>query len=135
MSDAKMRWNCDRDGCFNRRHRLKFDTFYDCLPGKTSFSDIDGIAEVGGQILIQEWKSNDSLRPDSPNGQLILAKRMSALSPSTFVFVCGNAENMQCSAVMTVKNGAAKDWEPCGISQLKERIKAWASRAVRRITG
>jgi hypothetical protein len=45
-----MRWNCEKDGCFNVKCRPKIEQFADCFPGRIAVSDIDGIVEINGRL-------------------------------------------------------------------------------------
>lgn len=56
-----MQWNCERQGCFNVKKRPKIEMFADCLPRKISFSDIDGIVEINGNLLLLEWKDHQKI--------------------------------------------------------------------------
>lgn len=78
-----MQWVCSKNGCFNEKHRLDFAEFYEALPGKCSFTDIDAIAEVNGHALMMEWKSRLA---DLPAGQRILLQRLTR--GQTFSALC-----------------------------------------------
>ena len=56
-----MIWDCNKDGCFNEKMRLDFGVFYDCFPGKISFTDVDGIVEINKVALMLEWKSGKAI--------------------------------------------------------------------------
>ncbi len=53
-----MHWDCKQQGCFNQKKRLKFGVFKESLPGRISFSDVDGIVEINGNLLLLEWKDH-----------------------------------------------------------------------------
>lgn len=130
------RWDCnDGRNCFSRRCRLKFEHFTD-LPGGLRPTDGDFLLESGGCMLFQEWKFRESpaqpLEPDSRNGQLIMAKKVSALQPNTFIFVRGDAEYMTCEEIMIVAGGKAYEWEPCDFDELNYRTRLWAEKQQRR---
>ena len=49
-----LRWDCQKQGCFNKKKRPKIEEFAECLPGKISFGDIDGI----GALLLGKPKGH-----------------------------------------------------------------------------
>jgi hypothetical protein len=124
-NNYKMFWDCKVNGCFNDLHRLKFHVFKDCFPGKISFTDIDGIVEINGLVLMLEWKSSDS---PLPTGQKIMFERLSKKDICVFV-VYGNAENMEVYKLMQYINGTTRGWENIDLTGLKERISEWAKPA------
>ena len=133
MSDARpfqpLRWQCSQHGCYNDKLRLKFGVFKDCLPGKISFTDIDGTVEVNGYFLFIEWKSG--MPSDLSAGQRIYLERLTRLSHRIkAVLAAGDAETMEVSHIRVIANGSVGQWEPIDIAGLKQRIRVWSNRAV-----
>jgi len=125
-----MRWDCEKQGCFNKRMRLKLEQFHDCFPGKINFTDIDAAVEQGGAFIFQEWKSHAG---PTPLGQRLLFERLSALSRKIAVFVvCGNAELMECRAYRLVWDGKEGPWVAADFSELKQRICAFRDWALQK---
>jgi len=123
-----MRWDCAKQGCFNRKKRPKIELFADCFPRRIAFSDVDGIVEVKGNFLALEWKEHQRL----PKGQKILFERFTSLCPATVIIVEGNAETMTVDTIRVVWDGVisppeGEPAEPCDLQQLKELIAAWAT--------
>jgi len=119
--------NCERDGCFNKRHRPRIEDFGDCWPGKIGMGDLDGIVEVGGHFLVLEWKS---VEKDIPRGQDIMYKRMTVNPDYTVVVVCGDAETMTVKSYIRYRHGERRgtgDWEPITFKQLFELFRSWAT--------
>jgi hypothetical protein len=119
----RMRWDCEKQGCFNVKQRPKIEVFDECFERGCAFGDVDAIVENGGHFLILEWK-----RPGAtcPRGQQILHQKLTALAPQiTIVLVQGDAENMTVESVQVVSNGKYDTREDCTIDQLKDRCRAW----------
>ena len=68
MSERPLDYDCRRQGCFQEvmQPRLKFFSQY--LGGNCSPSDIDGVIERNGHVLLIEWKTGHA---DIPTGQHI----------------------------------------------------------------
>jgi len=122
-----LRWDCEKRGCFNKKKRPKIEMFADCLPGRCAFSDIDAIAEVNGNFLIQEWKGGGGL----PTGQRIMFERMTSSSPVCVFVVEGNAESMTVTHMTRIWRGVIHAREPSSMESLRGRIAAWAKWAGR----
>lgn len=117
-----MRWDCEKQGCFNRKKRLKLEMLADCLPGKIAFTDIDAITELCGNFLILEWKSHGNV----PAGQRILFQRITRLCPATVFLVEGDAEFMSVSKIRVVWHGRIMHAVKGDFELLRTRIKKWA---------
>ena len=121
-----MRWDCATQGCFNLKKRPKIERFADCLPGRIAFSDIDAIVEIGGNLLLLEWKDH----PHISTGQRVLFERLTRLCPAAVLVVEGDAEHMEIIAVTTVWQGAFSAAEKDDLEGLRTRIKQWAGWAL-----
>ena len=117
----KLRWDCERQGCFNRVKRPKIEVFDDCFPGLNAFTDVDAIIERNGRFLILEWKDHR----DIPTGQRIMFERLTQDSSLVVVMVQGNSETMAVEAIKMVAGGKIGAWEPCDLESLKRRIRRW----------
>lgn len=121
-----MQYDREIDGCFNVRHRLDFSQWYDCLPGRISFSDIDAITEVAGNFLILEWKSNVG---ELPTGQRIMFERMTRSSP--FTVICAAGEKSKPVSAQLFWKGKSQEWQTTTAADLKARIKRWSAWALK----
>jgi hypothetical protein len=120
-----MQWDCAASGCFNATHRLDFGHFYDCLPGRISFSDVDATVEVNGCFLFLEFKS---AKGDLPTGQRIYFERLTALSPRIYVMVvAADLATMTCFAVRCIWQGRVGAWVDATLHSLRAAIKAWSN--------
>ncbi|MAG24660.1 hypothetical protein CMI47_03685 [Candidatus Pacearchaeota archaeon] len=52
-----MRWDCQTQGCFNKKCRPKIEVFAECFPRRINFGDVDGSIEINGYELKLEWKN------------------------------------------------------------------------------
>jgi len=122
---SKMRWQCEKDGCFNKKMRPKIEVFDDCFPGNIQMGDIDAIVEVNGHILIFDFKSYCG---PLPVGQRIMFERITSLSDKIMVIaIHGNAETMECFAWMCIKNGVSTQWYQSSLDDIREKIKTWVT--------
>lgn len=53
LSRYKMRHNCDRDGCFNKKHRPALELLKECFGGEISAGDVDGTVEREGSGFLR----------------------------------------------------------------------------------
>jgi hypothetical protein len=83
-----LHWDCEKHGCFNRKKRLKCHVLSDCLPGQIAFTDTLAVTEIGGNLLLVEWKDHAELK----RGQRILYERMTRVCPAAVLVVEGDAE-------------------------------------------
>jgi len=121
-SPVVMNWDCERQGCFNKKKRLKFAAFHGCLPGRIAFTDVDGLVEINGNLLLLEWKDHQGLS----TGQRILFERLTRFCPAAVFVVEGNAESMAVESVSTAWEGRIDPPEPCDLAGLREMIRDWA---------
>lgn len=122
-----MRWNCEKSGCYNIKHRPKIEQFAASLPRKIGMTDVDAMVEVGGRFLLLEFKGEGVTQ--IPTGQRIALERLSSLSDRiTIVAVSGNAETMDVRAIQTLHSGKWSGWQICNMMGLQQRIHAWAIR-------
>ena len=126
-----LRWDCERQGCFNLKRRPKIEVFADCFPGRISFGDVDGIVEVGGNALLLEWKSEER---ELPTGQRLLYQRLTRCGPVSVMIVVGDAETMLIDATAIFADGVrhpAEGFEPADLQLIRHRLTAWSLWAAR----
>lgn len=127
----KLRWDCEKQGCFNIKKRPKLEEFYDCLPGKIAFGDVDGIVEINDHYLLLEFKG-DNIR--LPKGQEIMYKRLTKGRPVTVWIINGDCETMHISEYYVFWNGEKRSPENITLEELKRRIIAWVQYAKKSAT-
>lgn len=120
-----LRWDCEKRGCFNKKYRPKIEEFADCFPNNIGVSDIDGIVEIEGHFLIQEWKS---FIGDIPTGQKIMFERMTRNKNFTVVIIAGDAATMEIFAIKAFRDGKQSDWHSCSLEELKGKMRHWVTR-------
>src|SRR5262245_6447567 len=119
----RMLWNCDRDGCFNRKRRPKFEAFADCFSGRINFSDVDGMVEIGGAFLLLEWKGEGG---KLKAGQVRTYMAFSALPGCLVVAIEGDAETMTVRRYRAFVRGFGKSWTAGGLSDVADIMRGWA---------
>ena len=123
-----IRYDCEQEGCFNRVKRPKLEVFAECFPGRIAMSDVDGIVEIGGHILMLEWRCR---RGGGTKAQEILAERFTASSPKhVYLEVVGDAETMEVTEMRAFRHGECKDgWQPYDLPRLIDFLRRWAHHA------
>lgn len=121
-----LRWDCARQGCFNLVKRPKIELLADCLPGRLAFSDIDGVAEVQGNLLFLEWKEHATIAA----GQRILFERLTRLAPATVLIVEGDAEHMEVAGLRIAAHGRIATATPADLDDLRRLIRDWSEWAL-----
>jgi len=117
-----MRWDCSKQGCFNKVKRPKIGLFAECLPGKIAFTDVDAAVEIGGNLLEIEWKCHREIA----GGQAIKFCRATRTCHLTVFIVEGDAETMEVDAMAIVSAGVIGPWRKTDLDGLKRKIAEWA---------
>jgi hypothetical protein len=125
-----LRWDCERQGCFNKLKRPKIEVFAGCFPGRINFGDVDGVVEINGHFLYLEWKPSTTALP---TGQRILIEKRTRDGVSTYLIVAGNAETMEVEKYAVAWKGKIGEWEDATLDDVKERIKSWTAMAQREV--
>tara|TARA_R110000868_G_scaffold305823_1_gene566847 strand:- start:412 stop:819 length:408 start_codon:yes stop_codon:yes gene_type:complete len=118
-----MQWVCSKDGCFNDKHRLDFSEFYDALPGRISFSDVDAITEVNSHALIMEWKSRLG---NLPAGQRIMFERLTKGKTFSVLCVVKDPNTHSVTHVGKFFDGKWHGWFVGTNEDVFNSIKKWA---------
>ena len=100
--------------------------FADCLPGRISFTDVDGLVEINGNLLFMEWKEHQGLG----TGQRILFERLTRFCPAVVLIVEGDAEDMTVSSISTAWDGIIGPHKQADIEYLRAQIRMWANWAL-----
>ena len=121
-----MRWDCEKQGCFNIKRRPKIEVFSDCFPNNISFGDVDGIVEINGYGLLLEWKQDVKC---PPMGQHIMYQKLTKTKLLTVFLVIGHAETMEVSHIGGYYGGKQKKTQKTDLEGVKTKIKNWVQRA------
>jgi len=119
-----LRWDCEKQGCFNIKRRPKIEVFSDCFPGRINFGDVDGIVEINGRALMLEWKTH---RGALPTGQAIMYRKITETGLISVLCVAGNAETMECEGYSIYKKGTFYEFKPGNLDKVKEVIRKWVA--------
>lgn len=121
---TKMGHDCQKDGCFNIKKRLKFAAFDGCFTGRNQFTDVDALIERGGALCMQEWKGDRCSVGDAQRGALIAFCKQ---NPQNIAFVVhGDAETMTVFAYAAFHKGGI--WMPerkASLTDLRAALKEW----------
>jgi len=118
-----IRWDCERQGCFNVKCRPKIEVFADCFPGKINFGDVDGIVEINSKALLLEWKTEKNIS----RGQQIMYERITSSGLISVLCIIGNAETMESEEYCIFFNGRQSKWRIGKLGEIKTRIRKWVT--------
>jgi|TARA_R110002153_G_scaffold240647_1_gene395357 tricorn protease-like protein len=122
FAPGALRWDCETQGCFNKKLRPKIEVFRDCFPRNISFGDVDGIVELNSAFLMLEWKSPGG---EVTTGQRIMYQRFSKTKNSAAIIAEGNAETMDVTAYQTYWEGRKGERKESDLDGLKDKIREW----------
>lgn len=117
-----LRWDCEKQGCFNELRRPKIEIFADCFPGKINFGDVDGLVEINKKGLFLEWKSE---KRNLPTGQRIAHKNLTHGEKLTTICVVGNPETMECTHYGFFFDGKWHDYRNSSLEEIKSFMRRW----------
>ena len=120
-----LRWNCEKQGCFNIKRRPKIQVFADCFPGRINFGDVDGIVEINGHGLMFEWKTHNN---GLTKGQRIMYERLTVTDLITVICIVGNAETMECTHYSLFHLGKYYPPKKSDLLGIKSVIKRWVEK-------
>jgi len=122
-----IKWDCEKQGCWNAACRPPVHFFSDCFPRKISMSDIDGTVELEHHFLFLEWKSHMG---ELPLGQRLYFERLTTLHTNIVCIIVHAAHSPNdVEHIRVMHNGKLSDWESCDLEGLRERISRWAIKA------
>jgi hypothetical protein len=118
----KLRYCCEKEGCFNKKKRPKIEVFDDCFPGDNAFGDVDGNIEHNGRFLYLEWKPAPF---EISRGQHIALSRRTFCGESFVVVAAGDAETMTVTHYGTYDHGKWGGWKEANLEDLRSLFKKW----------
>lgn len=127
-----MRWDCERDGCWNESKRPRIEEFADCFPGRINFGDVDGpcartaIVEINSRALLLEWKDAPG---EIPRGQRVMYENLSRLGFFYIAVVAGDPRSMNITHAGFFVCGAFTGWQSSSLEAIKDSFRFWAGRA------
>ena len=123
-----IRWDCKSQGCFAQNCRPRIEELAEALPGRMAFGDLDGMVEIGGNVLILEFKHPGSL---IPKGQLTAYQKMTDANHITVFVIWGESATMRLEQLSIFYGGKQTAPVPVNLNALRNRISAWANYAQR----
>ena len=117
-----MRWDCERDGCFNVKRRPKIEVFADCFPRRINFGDVDGLVELSGKFCLLEWKGDGG---ELGRGQVLSFKAFTKIPKNVVFVVRGDAETMQVEGYSLFTEGQHHPLVEASLDDAKDRIRRW----------
>lgn len=124
-----LRWNCEKDGCFNKVRRPKIEEFAECFPGSIALTDVDGVVEINGKLLFLEWKTSSH---EIPTGQAILFERLfdKEKYDALVLVVDGDASTMEVRSYQFWFRDIISGWKYGTLEDVKRVMRRWVEWAV-----
>lgn len=124
MAGRQIRWDCSDPhmGCYLENQVVKFNCLDDCLPRETmGFTDGDALCEIGGNLLLQEWKPTRLV----PDGQRIMFENLTRWNRVVGVLVHGRPSTMEVYGVAVVIEGVIGPWREMDFGQFRCLLIGW----------
>ena len=120
-----MNWDCEKQGCFNKKRRPKIEFFCDCFYGNSNFGDVDGLVEQKGNGCLLEWKPPEI--EEISIGQRVAYEKLSLSTNGhlTCFIVAGDPETMKIERYCFYHKGQLSRWIESDLESLKERFRSW----------
>ena len=122
-----MRFKCDahpQGRCWLREHVARLGVFDDCFPGRIGLTDVDGMVERHGCLLLVELK-----RPGAtlPNGQRIVFERATRRMGSAFqpVVIWGENDFIGPLRWQRWVSGRSRGPEDVSLDSIRDHFRRW----------
>lgn len=119
------RHECGKHGCYVEQ-LPSWDDLIECFPRGIRPTDVDGMVEINGNVLILEEKG-EGVGPDE--GQRRALKVLSDMPQVTVLYMRPRGDRMQ---VLVLGEGDAQGWQDVTRDDLKRWLRWWAARADRK---
>jgi hypothetical protein len=122
---SRFRWDCKAKGCYYQQ-LPDWDDLLPCFPRGIAPTDVDGLVEIGSNLLFMEQKGPGVPIPDAQRLALQRASRREGVTTLFFRPPLRVASDLEC---LIFGNGPPDGWQPCSRDQLKDWLRAWAIEA------
>lgn len=123
-----MKWNCEKDGCFNLKRRPKIEQFAGGFPRNGNFGDVDGWIELNGAFAMLEWKGEGGVLKDSQRHALIRFTKQD--DRNIVYYVEGDPETMRVDRYAIVRHGwfpNPSEYVHGSLDDLRSHMWAWGN--------
>jgi hypothetical protein len=103
------------------------DIYADCFDGNNRLGDIDASIEIGGHLLLIEFKRDKTALN---KGQILKAIRTAKYCKTTTVFVFGETNEPKELIAFTEENPYGEGFQKTSVEDLKRRLRNWYKRAI-----
>lgn len=117
-----MRWNCKQKGECYLKSLPDWGILKDCFPRGISPTDIDGLIEIKGNLLVLEWKKPGAVIQE---GQQQALRGISLYRKATVFVVFGNPKLPTVEALQEVHLGKFHPAVRCTLKDLRARCQRW----------
>lgn len=117
-----LRHKCTEGNCFKERYLPDWGILKDCFPRGIMPSDVDGIVEVNGYVLMLEWKTPGGALS---TGQRIMFESMTRDSKKIRVLVIFGPKG-EPQHIQLFQNGKARFKQKVDLEFLRWYCEEWA---------
>ena len=121
-----MRHNCETGGCYLKVQTPDWGFLDNSFSGKIRVSDIDGIVEANGKLLILEWKGSGV---PITKGQEIMFKKCTERNDIYVFVINGSAKESFVDYIRIFANGKIIFEDNCTNKQLQKYCNSWEIKA------
>lgn len=119
---------CGGENCYIAQ-LPNWDDIIDCFPGAIRPTDVDGLVEIGGRLLVMEEK-RPGVGPDE--GQRLALKQLALHDGVTVVYFRPKSGVVEVGAdmeVLTIIGGEPSGWQDCTREAFLDWLRDWSARA------
>ncbi|MBR9682369.1 MAG: hypothetical protein GOV02_01720 [Candidatus Aenigmarchaeota archaeon] len=117
-----IRHNCESSGCYIKKQTPDWGFLDNSFSGKIKISDMDGMVEANGHLLILEWKREGVAISD---GQRIMFEKITTNSRITVYVIFGDPEYSIPKHIKIYKDGVIVNDKECAAENLKNYCTYW----------
>jgi hypothetical protein len=116
-----MRWNCAERGCFNMS-LPSWDDLLECFPRDIRPTDIDGMVEINGHVLILDQKGpGKGFEEGQRRAYQALRDR-----PKTTIVGFRDGESSELEVIVLAHDLPGTGWQPVTRQWLRDWLREWA---------
>ena len=122
---SRFRYDCVARNCYYEQ-LPDWDDLIECFPRGIAPTDVDGLVEIGSNLLFMEQKGPGVPIPDPQRLALRRASRRPGITTIFFRPPLRTASDLEC---LIFGQGPVDGWQPRSREWLKDWLRVWATEA------
>lgn len=123
-----LRHKCDKGGCYKEKYLPDWGILKGCFPRGIEPSDVDGIVEIDGSVLMLEWKPAPGALT---KGQRIMFEKITGTCPNVRVLVIYGPKNSP-TQIQLFQHGRSRFKQQANVDFLRWYCEEWGALAQKR---